>query len=506
MNKNPAAFTPYEASIAEIKQALEKSEISSEQLVKYYIRRIKVYDKILRSIITLNPSALNDAIELDKLRKKGQIKGALHGIPIVVKDNCEAVGMPTTSGCCSLRNYYSSNDSFIVKKLKDAGAIILGKSALSEFAVGGMGYSSLNKQSLNPYDLTRTPGGSSSGSGSAVSANFASGAIGTDTVNSLRSPASACNIVAIRATRGLISRSGIFPHTLTQDCAGPMAKYVEDIAIMLGAVAGYDPEDEFCAQIKNMPVEDYTKYLNANGLKGRRIGLLVNNIGDDQQVINVVNKAVADIKASGAEVINIDDDALLASYLLEANKLQYYAAKDDADEYIAKSQPAFPFENLQKLVDDNANGNKMGKEPYDRFVKALTSNVSKYSEEYIAKIKQTDILREKIINIMNENNLDAFMYPLQSMLVAKTDYEKGQAKRNGIIAAITGLPAITVPAGFSEATSTALQGVPVGIDFLARPFEEGSLIEMAYAYEQITKHRNPPAGFADYDFSSIEID
>lgn len=498
-------FTPYEASIQQIKNAFEENTLTSETLVSYYLKRIKVYDKITRSMISLEPKALEIARQMDKERAEGKLRGPLHGIPVVIKDNCEAIGMPTTCGCKSLAGFYAKRDAFAVKRLKDAGAIILGKSALSEFAVGGMGCGSLNKQSLNPYDLTRTPGGSSSGSGSAVSLNFAAGAVGTDTVNSLRSPASACSIVAIRATRGLISRTGIFPHTLSQDCAGPMAKYVADAALMLGVLAGCDPEDAFSTEIMDKKPEDYTAYLNKDGLKGKRLGLLVNNIGEDTDVVNAVHSAVNEIKALGAEIIDINEACLCASELLEANMLQRYAAKEDTDAYIAQVQPDFPFRDLQALVDDNINGENMGKEAYARFVKTLESKVSKASPEYVAKITENASLRDMAVGIMDAHQLDGFIYPLQSILVVKAGDPRGQAARNGIIAAITGLPAVTVPVGYSAPQPTARQGVPVGLDFLARPFAEGKLIEMTYAYEQATHHRIPPESFSDLNFSCIDL-
>jgi Asp-tRNA(Asn)/Glu-tRNA(Gln) amidotransferase A subunit family amidase len=282
-----------------------------------------------------------------------------------------------------------------------------------------------------------------------------------------------------------------------------MAKYVADAALMLGAMAGYDPADEFSAEIKDKKAEDYTMYLKKDGLKGKRLGLLVNNIGADPDVAAVVKKAVADIKALGAEIVEIDEPKLCASELLEANMLQRYAAKEDTDAYIAEVQPEFPFKDLQALVDDNKNGENMGEEAYKRFVKALTTGVSKSAPEYIAKIKENESLRDMAVGIMEGNRLDGFIYPLQSVLVVKTDDPRGQTERNGIIAAITGLPAVTVPAGYSAPTPTARQGVPVGLDFMARPFEEGKLIEMTYAYEQATKHRTPPEAFPDLDFSSV---
>ena len=490
----------FEKSVAQLQQELQDGKLTSEDLVKYYLTRIKVYDGAINSMITVNPKALDEAKRLDKERKAGKIEGPLHGIPIVLKDNYDTYDMQTTSGALAFKGLMPPKDAFTVDKLRKAGAIFIGKANLTEIARHGMTVSSMGGQTLNPYDLTRTPGGSSGGTGAAVAANFAVMGTGSDTVNSIRSPSSANSLVGIRPTKGLVSRTGISPCSDFQDMGGPIARSVSDAALMLSVMAGYDPADKSTEVIKDKATEDYTKYLTEGAFKGKTIALITNNMGSDPDVMKVVNQAVADVKALGANVIDVDIPELYLPSLIKNNDVQKWEQVPDLDKYLASEGAAAPVKTTQEYFDTGL----MTPSIVEDFKGKLAVKDPLNQPEYKERLEKNKQLRQFVIDYMQKNKIDAFMYPLQGVLVVKTTEPKGQYARNGLMASVTGLPAIDVPGGFSKPDDTAPLGVPVGIEFMAEPFSEPKLISLGYSYEQATHHRKAPTGFPDLDFDSVK--
>src|SRR6204780_4296196 len=301
-----------ESTISEVHAAYKSGTLTSVKLVQAYLDRIRACDQAgpkLNVVIFLNPRALEEAAALDEhFRKTGKFVGPLHGIPVLLKDNVNTKDMPTTGGSLSLAGYTPATDAAITQKLRSAGAIILAKVNLHEFAIWGETVSSIRGQTLNPYDLTRTPGGSSGGTGAGLAANFAVVGIGTDTVNSIRSPASANNIVGIRPTLGLVSRAGVIPYSFTQDAAGPLARTVTDAAKMLNVLVGYDPNDPATAWSVGHVEKDYIKFLKADGVKSKRIGVLRSFFGNapiNEEVNTIANRAVENLRKSGATVVEL---------------------------------------------------------------------------------------------------------------------------------------------------------------------------------------------------------
>jgi amidase len=493
VNHAAEAFEVEEATIAGIHQALGDKSLTCHALVQSYFDRINAYDHkgpSLNSILTLNPNALAEADERDAQYARAGLTGPLHCIPLVVKDNYNTADMPTTGGSAALEGAQPKADAFVVAKLRRAGAIILGKSNMHEFALSGTTASSLGGQTLNPYDLTRTPGGSSGGTGAAIAASLAVAGTGSDTVNSIRSPASANALVGIRPTKGLLSRAGIIPVSQTQDAVGPIARSVADATRMLEVMAGYDPNDPSTAWSVGYAPATYTPFLESDGLRGARIGLLKTMLGggpEHQEVNAVVAEAVAAMKKAGAVVVEVDDPALGAAKLIAENDVQKYEFKSLINAYLA-SIPAAPAKSLEEII---ASG-KFHKASLETFLKSAQSYQSGMEEpDYLVRLMRNARTRDRLISLMAEHQLDAVIYPLQQRLVVPLS-EINQADRNGILASVTGFPAITVPAGFSRPTATAPLGVPIGLDILGRPWSEGRLIQIAQGFEHATQSRKPP--------------
>jgi amidase len=484
-----------EATISDVHAAYKSGTLTSVKLVQAYLERIRACDQAgpkLNVVIFLNPRALEEAAALDEhFRRTGKFVGPLHGIPVLLKDNVNTKDMPTTGGALSLAGYTPATDAAITQKLRSAGAIILAKVNLHEFAMWGETISSIQGQTLNPYDLTRTPGGSSGGTGAGVAANFAIAGIGTDTVNSIRSPASANNIVGIRPTLGLVSRAGIIPYSFTQDAAGPLARTVTDAAKMLNVLVGYDPNDPATAwSVGNTSVgntnteEDYTKFLNANGLHGKRIGVLRSFFGTapiNNEVNSIANQAVADLKRSGATVVELTTPDLDSGKLTSDVSVHLYEFKPAINAYLAAGNP--PVKSLEEII---ASG---------KFHPNIRANITKaqgleMDDSYRLRLQKRSELQQRVMKIMADDRLDAIMFPHQQRLVVLIG--ETQVERNGVLGAVTGFPSIVVPGGFSSPTPTATIGVPVGIEFLGRPWSEKLLIEIGYGYEQATRHRRPP--------------
>jgi amidase len=481
-------FRPDETTISDVQAAYQSHALTATQLVQAYLERIQAYDQAgpkLNVVIFLNPRALEEAAALDEhLRKTGKFVGPLHGIPVLLKDNVNTKDMPTTGGSLSLAGYQPATDAAIAQKLRSAGAIILAKVNLHEFAIWGETVSSIRGQTLNPYDLTRTPGGSSGGTGAGVAANFAIAGIGTDTINSIRSPASANNIVGIRPTLGLVSRAGVIPYSFTQDAAGPLARTVTDAAKMLNMLVGYDPNDPATAWSVGNIEKDYTKFLKADGVKGKRIGVLRSFFGNasiNEEVNKIANRAIEDLRKSGATVIELNAPDLDSGKMSSDISVHLYEFKPAINAYLVSGNA--PVKSLEEIIASGKFHPNIG----DNIKKAQSLDMD---DGYRQRLQKRSELQQRVMQIMADNRLDAIVFPHQKRLVVPIG--ETQVERNGALGSVTGFPSIVVPGGFSSPTPTAAIGVPVGIEFLGKPWSEKLLIEISYAYEQATKHRRAP--------------
>jgi amidase len=486
-----SAIKPFhleEATINDVHAAYKSGAITATRLVQAYLERIQAYDQAgpkLNVVIFLNPKALEEAAALDEhLRTTGKFVGPLHGIPLLLKDNVNTKDMPTTGGSLSLAGYAPVTDATITQKLRNAGAIILAKVNLHEFAIWGETVSSIRGQTLNPYDLTRTPGGSSGGTGAGVAANLAIAGIGTDTVNSIRSPASANSIVGIRSTLGLVSRAGVIPYSFTQDAAGPLARTVTDAAKMLNVLVGYDPDDPATAWSVGDIEKDYTKFLKTDGVKGKRIGVLRSFFGDapiHEDVNAVANRAVEDLRRLGATVIELNTPDLDSGEISSDISVHLYEFKPAINSYLAAGNA--PVKSLEEIIASGKFHPNIG----DSIKKAQSLEMD---DGYRLRLQKRSELQQRVMKIMADDRLDAIVFPHQKRLVVPVG--ETQVERNGALGSVTGFPSIVVPGGFSSPTQTAALGVPVGVEFLGRPWSEKVLIEIGYGYEQGTKHRRPP--------------
>lgn len=479
-------FVLPEATISELQLAMEQGKLTSKQLVQMYLDRIAKYDDqgiSLKAVLTINPEALHIAEALDQERADKGPRGPLHGIPILVKDNFDTSDMPTTAGCLCLQDSVPDQDADQIAKLKEAGAIILGKTNLHEFAFGITTSSSLGGQTRNPYAPDHYPGGSSGGTGAAIAANFAVAGLGTDTGGSIRIPSSFNSLVGIRPTIGLSSRDGIIPLALTQDVGGPIARTVEDAAILLDATAGYDPDDVATAYSVGRIPDSYTRFLDPSGLKGARIGVATELFpeGNDQEkaVSGVVSNAVHELESLGATVVNIK-----IPHLAEINKypsLSGYEFKFQLNDYLKELGEDAPYHSLAEII---ASGEY--DKTQEQSMKAREARESLDTQEYKdIVLKRTSLTRESLLKVMADNNLDAIVYPTSTQPPALIG-ESQSSGNNNRLSPFSGFPAITVPAGFTP------DGLPVGIEFLGRAFDEGTLIKFAYSFEQGTHHRHAP--------------
>lgn len=481
-----AKFDIMETTITQVHEKMKAGELTARKLIQAYLERIERYDNKLKSIILVNPNALDQADRLDKaLKEKEDLVGPLHGIPVMLKDNVDTKDMITTAGSSSLEDNQPVEDAFITKKLLEAGAIILAKTNLHEFAIWGETVSSILGQTLNPYDPSRTPGGSSGGTGAAMAANFGLIGIGTDTINSIRSPASACSLVGFRPTIGLVSRSGIIPYSLTQDTAGPICRTVEDAVLTLQAIKGYDAEDPVTAKSVGKDQEDYTSHLKKDGLKGKRIGVLNSFFGDKEENVAVskqVKEATRFLEEGGATLIPIDDQ-IDSDWIVKEVSVHLDDFKTHLGSYLSKLPEDYPVHSLQDVLDSG----KYHPGVEENMKTAVKLDVA--TPAYNEKIIRQEELRLWILNLMAQNNLDAMVYPHQQQLVCKTG--GSQKQRNGALCSATGFPSIAVPAGFVPSQCAPI-GVPVGMEIMGRPFSEDVLIEIAYAFEQLSNFRQVP--------------
>lgn len=490
MNNVKDAFVLEEATIRSVHRAIEENKLTCRQLIKMYLDRIEKYDKSgpsVNCVITVNPRALERADELDQKFKESGFTGPLHGIPVLLKDNIGTLDMPTTAASVNFKGIYPDEEATVTRKLKEAGAIILAKMNLHELAIGGETASSLLGQTLNPYDLTRTPGGSSGGTAVGIAMNFGMVGLGTDTINSVRSPSSGCNLVGFRPTHGFVSRAGVIPSSKTQDQVGPITRTVEDAAKVLKVLGGYDPADPDTAWSRGNTQISYDSYLNNVGLKGKRLGVLKSFFGKKeihQEVNQVIQEALQVIVKEGAEVIDIEEelDAVKIQKEMSPDLHEFKAALNG---YLQELGSKSKVHSLQEFIE--ADNYFKGIEGSLRTAQALDMDTPDYNERIVKKVR----LQNQLVEILAKYNLDALVFPHQKRPVVKIG--ESQLERNGILGSLTGFPACVVPAGFTTPSDTAPLGVPVGIEFLSNKWNEPLLIELAYGFEQATHHRKAPA-------------
>lgn len=500
----PPAFELDELSINELQQGLQSGKYSSRSLVEKYTDRINEVDKkgpTLRSVIELNPDAEAIAAALDRERKDRGARGPLHGIPILLKDNIDTADrMMTTAGSLALVGAKPAQDAFVAKKLRDAGAVILGKTNLSEWAnfrstKSSSGWSGRGGQTRNPYALDRNPCGSSSGSGVAIAANLAAAAIGTETDGSIVCPSSANSLVGIKPTVGLVSRAGIIPIAHSQDTAGPMTRTVADAAIVLSAIQGFDARDPSTKQTSQRL--DFTTALNKDGLRGMRLGIARKHFGFSERVDKLMNDHIAVMKRLGAVIVDPADIPTTGKFDDSEFEVLLYEFKADLNAYLAGLGPQAPVRSLKDVMDFNER-NRDREMPYfgqDIMEKAQAKGPLT-SKSYLQALRKNHLLTraQGIDFIMKKHRLDALIAPTGGP-PWPTDWLNGDHFTGGYssASAVAGYPHITVPAGY-------VFGMPVGISFFGGAYSEGKLIRMAYAFEQATKVRQAPKFLPTVDF------
>src|SRR5712671_445721 len=495
--RNAQPFQIVETSIDDIHAAIKAGRLTVRQLVQGYLDRIETYDKRgpnINSVITINPDALAEADKLDAAYKRSGLVGPLHGVTVLVKDEVDTAGMPTTLGTLVFKDYRPPRDAFAIEKLRKAGAIILGKTTLSEFAAGDT-YGSMFGATRNPYDLERTVGGSSGGSGAALAANFSTVTIGEETFASIRRPAGWNAVVALRPTPGLVSRSGMWDGYPTVHAQmGPMARNVKDLARLLDGMVGYDPEDPVTAMGVGKVEGSYTKYLNRNGLKGARIGILRESIGnnsepgtdDFKKVDAAFEKNVAELKAAGA--ILVDPITIPNLKTLLTRRVPDPVAADAALKLYLARNPNSPY----KTREDYQKSPDMEKSfPPPNVARWKATPAPFNPARYVEYVQAREQLMIAILNVMADNKLDAIVHKTvehQPALISE-GINPPYTSTKGVPSWNTFLiyPAsVTVPSGFT------VDNLPVGITFFGRPYSEPVLLKLAYAYEQATRHRVPP--------------
>ena len=492
-----APFHLQEATIDQIHGELKAGRISCRDLIGHYLKRIEAYDHVgpaLNALQTVNGHALDEAGRLDAAYRANGLVGPLHCIPVLVKDQVETSDLPTTYGSILFKQFTPRRDATIVKKLKAAGAIVIGKTNMGEFAAGYLG--SAFGIVRNAYDPARSPAGSSSGSGVGIAANFAVLAVAEDTGGSIRGPAAHGNAVGLRPTVPLVSRFGMMPATPTQDTLGPIARTVRDAALMLDVIAGYDPSDPVTAYAEGHVPPTYTEFLKRDGLTGARLGVLRlpldpkadQQSNDYKNVRAVIDRAVAAMQTQGAQIV---DPIPVPEILRQVDKLytdNVYETEPAIDSYLA-AHPGAPVKTLREIL-------LTGKVVPSRTNRLIT-NVGKTTSDpgNLSVIQRREELRQALLKIMAELHLDAIVHatfdyppgriPAEPLTIADPA-AVGDLGNNRRLAPLVAFPALSVPAGFTP------DGLPVGIEFLGRQFSEGRLLTLGYAFEQATHHRRPP--------------
>ncbi|RSK53265.1 amidase [Bacillus canaveralius] len=483
-----------ETTIEDVHQAYLKDQLKSIELVDWYLNRIESFDRKgpkIHAIVNVNEKAREDAMALDNyLETTGKLKGPLHGIPVLVKDQAETIDIPTTFGNKAFSNYYANDDATIVKKLREAGAIILAKTSMCDFAAGWFSFSSMTEQTRNPYSLDRDSGGSSAGTGAGIASNFGLVGIGEDTGGSLRVPASFNNLFCLRVTTGLISRKGFSPLVHFQDSPGPMTRTVRDAAKLLDVIVGYDPEDPFTSvSIQAADAGKYEAVLESATLKGTKIGVLREAFGPDDDYSRPVNQLVSSamelLKESGAELVDIEIPNL-ENYITETS-LYSMQSKHDINNFLSK-QTNPPFKNFMEIY-DSGSFHPLNDLFHDIADGPESPTLS--SSYYRQRLAQEEFRRE-ILNTFAKHDIDAMLFPNVRVLPPSyEDLESGKwtcltFPTNTVIASQSGLPTMSIPAGLTK------DDIPVGFELVGKPFSEAVLLGYAYSYEKVAKSRQIP--------------
>src|SRR5687767_8681542 len=495
---SPAAFELDELTIADLQAGLSSGKYSARSLTEKYLDRINDIDKrgpAVNSVIELNPDAQAIAAAMDRERKDGRVRGPLHGIPVLIKDNIDTRDrMKTSAGSLALADSIPGQDSTVAKKLREAGAVIIGKTNLSEWANfrsshSSSGWSGRGGQTKNPYVLDRNPCGSSSGTGAAIAANLAAVGVGTETDGSVVCPSNACSLVGIKPTLGLVSRTGIIPIAHSQDTAGPMCRTVTDAAILLHAMTGMDPQDPVTESMPLKALDGYRKFLDANGLKGARIGVQRKSHGFNDAVDKLMHDSIDVLKRLGATVIDPADIPTQGKFDDSEFEVLLYEFKADLNKYLASLGPSAPVKSLKDVIEFNEKNRDRELRYFgqDIMVKAQAKGPLTERKYRMALAKNHRLTRtEGIDAVMNKHRLDAIIAPTGGP-PWPTDLVNGDHFTGGYssASAVAGYPHITVPAGY-------VFGLPVGISFFGRAWSEPKLITYAYAFEQATKARRLP--------------
>jgi len=489
------SFKLEETTIADIHGAYRSGDLTCADLVTGYLARIEAYDRSgprLNSIITVNPKVDDEAAEIDTdYAKSGKFSGPLHGIPVVVKDQAETKGIMTTFGSIAMDGYMPEKDATAITKLREAGAIILAKTTMPDFATSWFGYSSKAGTTKNPYDLARDPGGSSSGTGAAVAANLGAVGVGEDTGGSIRLPASFDNLVGLKVTPGLISRAGMSPLVVFQDSAGPMCRTVLDAAKLLEAMVGFDPADPYTATAAIAGQVKYSERLDANALRGSTVGVLRSAFGEnsneDAAAVNeLIGGAIDAMAAAGAKIVDVAVPDL--DYYVEYTSLYVNHSRHDIDKFLS-SRPGVPMKTFKEIFDAEKYHPAI-----DLFPMLVEGPENPQSDpEYYPRYTARETFQRIVVNQMAAQGADVLVFPT-TQVPSPTREELDGGKwgtfdfpTNTLIAAQTWMPAVSVPAGFTKA------GVPVGMEIVGYPYREADLLSVAYAFEQKTGHRRPPA-------------
>jgi amidase len=480
------------ATIADINAAFDAGILTSEKLVSLCLARIAAYDDagpMLNAVLALNPRAIEEARALDRERKTKGRRSPLHGIPVVLKDNIDTTDLPTTAGSFLLQGSLPPDDAFITKKFRDAGAVILAKLNMSEFA-SGAAMSSLGGASLNPHDVDRSPSGSSGGTGVAIAAGYAPVGIGTDTGGSIRGPSAANGIVGLKPTHGLVSRDGIVPLALSFDTAGPMARHVYDAAVTLSVIAGVDPADDATKKSEGKVDADYTKFLDAKALAGARIGIARDFLGQDSESDWIVEAALEAMRAQGATVV----DVKFPKWFLDSREefyrtIRWREFKRQIADYLGTLGPGYPktIEDLiQKSTLTSPSSDGVVPNPVRwALLKREEESGTLTDYEYLAvRDHVLPLMRAVVEGTITSEKLDAIVYPTSSRRPGRVDEDPNPGAPPQLaasnIANLTGFPDLIVPAGFTA------RGLPVGLSFLGLAFSEPRLLALGYAFEQAT--------------------
>ena len=489
-------FPLAEVTIDTLQQKMQSGAWTAESIVKLYLKQIAAIDKKgpqLNAVIEINPDALDIARALDRERRAGKVRGPMHGIPVLIKDNIDTADkMMTTAGALALEGNYASKDAFIIRQLRASGAVILGKTNLSEWANfrstrSSSGWSSRGGQTKNPYLLDRSPCGSSSGSGTAVAANLCAVAIGTETNGSIACPSSINGIVGIKPTVGLLSRSGIIPISQTQDTAGPMARTVRDAAILLGTLTGIDPDDPVTAGSAGKSHLDYAQFLDKNGLKGKRIGIEKSFLKGHEGVDSLLRQAIVAIKGQGAEIVEVELMDKLKGLNGQRFAILQYEFKDGVNKYLAGANAKV--KSLQEVITFNWK-NEARTMPYfkQEILESSNEKGDLQTPEYLEALEKVlSTTRNAIDTILRENQLDAIAGPSNgpSWCVDHVNGDHFTGYGAYSPAAVAGYPSIVVPLGL-------VSGLPIGLAMFGPAYSEPQLIAMAYAYEQASMKRVAP--------------